>query len=66
MKLIRGKEIYGFNGITGKSRSSVYRDIKAGTFPAPVKIGPRSIAWKSTDIADWVSSRPTRDGTTGV
>lgn len=62
MKLMRGPEIYGLNGITRKSRSSVYRDIRAGTFPQPVKIGPRSVAWKSTDVEAWLASRPTRDG----
>lgn len=60
MRLFRGRDVYGRNGITGKSRSSVYRDIKAGTFPEPVKIGPRSIAWKSTDIDAWLASRPIR------
>lgn len=62
MRLIRGKDIYGPNGITGKSRSSIYRDIRAGTFPQPVKIGPRSVAWKSGDVEAWLTSRPTRDG----
>lgn len=43
-------------GITGKSRSSLYRDVAAGTFPAPVKIGQRSVAWRSTDIESWLAS----------
>lgn len=57
MRLIRGREIYGRHGITGKSRSSVYRDIKAGIFPAPVQIGRRAVAWRSTDIEVWVAGR---------
>ena len=42
---------------TGRSRSSIYADIKAGRFPAPIKIGPRSIAWLDDDIDRWVASR---------
>lgn len=60
MRLIRGREIYGPSGITGKSRSSIYRDIKAGLFPAPVQIGQRAVAWRSSDIEAWLSSRLAR------
>ena len=63
MRLLRGREIYGPHGITGKSRSSIYRDIKAGLFPAPVLIGQRSVAWRSSDIEVWLSSRLARSGT---
>jgi prophage regulatory protein len=40
-------------GKTGRSRSSIYQGVKDGTFPAPVKIGLRSVAWTSTSIAEW-------------
>ena len=32
------------------SRSSWYQGIKAGNFPAPVKLGPRAAAWRESDI----------------
>lgn len=32
------------------SRSSWYQGIKIGKYPAPVKIGPRSSAWRESDI----------------
>jgi len=32
------------------SRSSWYQGIKAGKYPPPVKIGPRSSAWRLSDI----------------
>ena len=48
--------------LTGRSRASVYRDVAAGTFPKPLKIGKRAIAWHETDIRDWMSSRPTACG----
>jgi prophage regulatory protein len=39
--------------MSGKSRSSIYNAIKIGAFPAPVKIGPRAVAWPSEVIAKW-------------
>lgn len=44
-------------GKTGKSRSSIYQAIKDGEFPAPVRIGPRAVAWTSTAIAEWQEAR---------
>jgi prophage regulatory protein len=42
----------------GLSRSTIYRLLKDGAFPAPVRIGSRSVAWKSSEIDEWVNSRP--------
>jgi len=42
---------------TGRSRSSIYADVKAGRFPAPIKLGPRSVGWLETDVAGWLQSR---------
>lgn len=38
---------------TGRSRSTILRGAKDGSFPAPVHIGPRAIAWVSTEVAAW-------------
>jgi prophage regulatory protein len=43
---------------TGLSRSSLYVAMKRGEFPKSVSIGKRSVAWKSTDIDEWIESRP--------
>lgn len=40
------------------SRSSIYRGIADGTFPAPVRIGKRAIAFKLSELEKWVESRP--------
>lgn len=39
--------------MSGKSRSSIYNAIKTGDFPAPVKIGPRAVAWLESAIEKW-------------
>jgi prophage regulatory protein len=41
---------------TGLSRSSIYRRVADGTFPAPVKIGERSSAWSSEEVDGWIAS----------
>jgi len=32
--------------IRGRSRASIYRDVKAGRCPAPVAAGPRCTRWR--------------------
>jgi prophage regulatory protein len=43
--------------------TTIYRKMKAGTFPQPVRIGKRRVAWRESDIAAWqagldVGTRP--------
>jgi predicted DNA-binding transcriptional regulator AlpA len=38
---------------TTKSPSTLRRDIVAGKFPAPVKIGARRIAFRAEDVQRW-------------
>lgn len=36
---------------TGKSRSSIYKDVNDGTFPKPIKLGgPRAVGWIEAEI----------------
>ena len=60
-RLIKGKELYGRGSITTLGRSSFYRRVKDGSFPRPVLIGVRSVAWESEAVEKWLASRPTRD-----
>jgi predicted DNA-binding transcriptional regulator AlpA len=43
---------------TGRHRSSIWRDVRSGLMPLPVRIGLRSVAWYSDEIDEWISSRP--------
>ena len=45
--------------------STLYREMAAGRFPSPVRIGARSVAWKASEIAAWQSSRPPARVTAG-
>lgn len=39
------------------SRSSIYDRIKAGTFPPPVRIGARAVAWPESRVEAWIRER---------
>ncbi|MDJ4165317.1 AlpA family phage regulatory protein [Salmonella enterica] len=40
------------------SRATLYRQIKAGLFPEPVRIGARRVAWRMEDIHAHISGLP--------
>lgn len=42
---------------TGLSRSSIYALEAAGQFPKRVSIGPRSVAWRESEVQAWIESR---------
>jgi prophage regulatory protein len=41
---------------TGLSRSTLYRKIERGTFPAQVRISERCIGWRESDIEQWLKN----------
>ena len=41
---------------TGLSRSTIYRKIADGTFPAQLKISINGAGWKESDINRWVEN----------
>ncbi|NHN76690.1 AlpA family phage regulatory protein [Azotobacter chroococcum] len=43
--------------ITGLSCSEIYRRIAAGTFPAQVTLGPKSVAWIEAEVLAWCDER---------
>ena len=46
----------------GFGRSTLYRMMRAGEFPAPIKIGPRAVRWSAREVAEWLASRPRSSG----
>ena len=46
--------------LTGLGRSTIYRWIADGSFPAPVRLGPRAVAWRWSDLDRWTQSRATK------
>ncbi|MDP2408076.1 MAG: AlpA family phage regulatory protein [Hydrogenophaga sp.] len=48
--------------LTALRKSSIYAGAKAGTFPQPVRLSARAVAWRESDIAEWQASRQTTGG----
>ena len=44
--------------ITRLSRAAIYVQMAENTFPAPVKLGRRHVAWRPEDIRAWIDTRP--------
>ena len=60
-RLLRIEEV---EEITGLSHSTIYRKVKEGTFPPPVRVGKRAVRWREWEVREWVRSRPPATGDT--
>ena len=43
-------------------RSTIYRLMRVGQFPTPIKIGPRAVRWSEREIERWIADRPRATG----
>ena len=41
---------------TAMGKTSIYRKIEKGEFPAPVQISPKMVRWKKSEIDAWIAS----------
>lgn len=42
---------------TGLPRSTIYDRMKKGSFPKPINLGKRTVAWLSVDIEAWIEQQ---------
>ncbi len=61
-RLLRRQEVEARCGL---SRTSIYRLMREGRFPAPLRVGPRAVRWLETEIEAWLSARPRSHGDLG-
>lgn len=47
----------GDRGILGLSPATVLRMVRAGQFPAPIKLLPSVTAWPSAPVDAWIAER---------
>lgn len=40
------------------ARSTIYAMVANGTFPAPKKIGPKSVRWVAAEVNQWLADAP--------
>jgi len=44
--------------LTSLPQSELYRRMEAATFPLPVQLGPRRVAWRAAEVLDWIAALP--------
>lgn len=54
MKFMRLNDV---KAATGLARSTVYKYVKQGVFPAPVSLGGRAVAWVEFEVQAWIADR---------
>ena len=55
VRILRRREV---ELLTQLSKASIYRKMRTGAFPLPLKLGERAVAWRADEIHDWIASRP--------
>ena len=56
-QMLRAPEVMARVGL---SRTTIWRRVRAGTFPAPLALGENSIGWPAREISAWLESRDRR------
>lgn len=51
---------------TSLSKATIYRLLRAGRFPDPVKLSRRSVGWEKAAIDQWLDAREPARATSGV
>lgn len=51
-RLLRTSEV---QAATTLSRAELHRRVRAGRFPKPVHLGERRVAWRASDVAEFIS-----------
>lgn len=54
MRLMKIKEVMQ---VTTLARATVYKYMELGSFPKPVSLGGRAVAWVADEVEDWVAQR---------
>ena len=52
-RIIRREEV---TRLTGIARATLYKLIKEGRFPSPLRLGERSVGWRLADIDAWLAA----------
>ena len=48
--------------MTGLSKSTLYRLIKQGNFPPPLRLTTKAVRWRREEVNEWLSLRPRGGG----
>ena len=54
-RILRWPDVHN---LIGRSRTQIWRDIRAGTFPAPIQLGANAVGWHEHEVVAWMEARP--------
>lgn len=60
-RLLRREEV---EAQTGLSCSAIYRLMRQGAFPIPIKIGSRAVRWPQSELDEFLAGCPRANGET--
>ena len=43
-------------------RSAIYKLMREGVFPIPIRVGSRSVRWRASEIDEYLETRPRASG----
>ena len=52
-RLLKRREV---ESITGLSCATIYAKMARGDFPRPMRLGERAVAWRLSDVQEWIDS----------
>ena len=41
--------------LAGRSRTSLWRDVRDGRLPSPLRIGPNAVRWRASDVRAYLN-----------
>ena len=52
-RIVRMDEV---SKLTGLARATIYKKVKDGSFPPPIRLGDRAVGWRMSDIVTWLEA----------
>lgn len=47
--------------LIGMKRSWILQKVKDGKFPKPLRLSPRAVAWRQSDVMEWINTQELAD-----
>ena len=47
--------------LIGMKRSWILQKTKDGKFPKPLRLSPRAVAWRQSDVLEWIDAQELAD-----
>ena len=52
-RIVRRDEV---SKLTGLARATIYKKVSDGSFPAPIRLGARSVGLRLSEVVDWLQA----------